>query len=716
MKQLRSFLAALFILVSPCLHADEGMWLLNLVSELNINKMHSLGCKLSAEDIYSVNKSSLKDAVVLFGEGCTAEIVSNQGLILTNHHCGYDAIQYFSTVEHDYLSNGFWAKSKSEELCMPDLSVTFLIRIEDVSKKILPKLTSKMTEAERDTAIAAVTRKLVIDAIAGTHYQADVQEYYGGNAFYLLVYEKYTDVRLVGAPPSSIGKFGGDTDNWMWPRHTGDFSVFRVYSGPDGKPAPYSKDNIPLKPKKYLPVSLKGVEKDDYTMVIGYPGSTQRYMTSYGVKELLELENPARIKVRTARLNILMADMNADPAIRIKYSDKYSRSSNYWKNSIGQDKGIVNLQVIEKKQVQEALFQNWVNADADRKQKYGNVLNTIDKTILNRKDYEQAMMYLSEALLEGSEILSLPLPFLELYGFLKLKSNDPEKLKELTNSLREKSRKFYKDYNAPTDKKVSEVMFRLFYENVKPELHPSFLTDIQKKYKGDYKKYVDNLFEKSMFADEKKLMAFLDNPKVKTIEKDPVFIASVAVAQAYWQMQDLYTSFENQLKICDRLYIAGLQEMNKDKIFYPDANSTMRLTYGKVGDYKARDAVFYDYKTTLKGVMEKEDSTNNEFIVPAKLKQLYQAKDYGIYGKNGEMPVCFTTNNDITGGNSGSPVLNANGELIGLAFDGNWEAMSGDIIYEPDVQKTICVDIRYVLFVMDKFAGAKYLVDEMTLN
>jgi len=717
MKRILSFLAAVIVTAGSYVHADEGMWLLTLINELNIKKMQDMGCKLTAEDIYSVNKSSLKDAVVIFGTGCTGEIVSDQGLLLTNHHCGYESIQQLSSIEHDFLTNGFWAKNRKEELPVPDLTVTFLVRVEDVTSKIISELNDKMKEPERDTAIAQISRKLQSEAVAGTHYEAKVEDYYEGSTFYLLVYEKFTDVRLVGTPPSSIGKFGGDTDNWMWPRHTGDFSVFRVYSGIDGKPAKYSSSNVPLKPKRFLKVSLKGIEKDDFAMVLGYPGTTNRYMTSYGVKELLEIENPGRVKIRGARQEILTKDMDADPVVRLKYSDKYSKSSNYWKYSIGQNKGLIALNVLEKKQATEDKFRAWVNADPDRKKKYGKALPLIKDAIESRKYYQQAMQYLSEAFLESTEIVTMPLASFELYSILKSQPDSAAKIKILTDQLRTKARSFFKDYNVSTDKKVAATMFKLYYTNVNEGLRPAFLTYINsKKYKGNYEKYVDQLYKKSFFDDSVRFMKFLEKPSEKILEKDEAFGVALSIAQTYWGMIDIVRGMENDVDKGNRLYIQGLKEMDSTTIFYPDANFTMRMTYGKVGDYDPRDAVHYNYFTTLKGIMEKEDTASSEFKVPFKLKEIYKTKDYSNYGKDGVMPVCFTTNNDITGGNSGSPVMNSNGELIGLAFDGNWEAMSGDIIYEPVLQKTICVDIRYVLFIMDKFAGAKYLVDEMTLK
>ncbi|HEY4785410.1 MAG TPA: S46 family peptidase, partial [Bacteroidales bacterium] len=464
-------------------------------------------------------------------------------------------------------------------------------------------------------------------------------------------------------------------------------------------------------------ISLKGVAKDDFTMILGYPGSTNRYMTSYGVKELLQVENPDRIKIRGARQEILTHDMNADPVVRIKYSDKYSTSSNYWKYSIGQDKGLVTLDVIEKKQAEEEKFRNWVNADPDRNKKYGRALPLIKDAIESRKYYQQAMQYINEALLQSTELLTLPLSCFELYTTLKGHPDSLRAINQLTDDVRVKARKFFKDYNLSTDRKIAAVMFKLYYDNVNQGLRPTFLNEINsKKYKGNYDKYVDELYKKTFFDDSVKLMRFLSNPTLKGFEKDEAFEVAISIAQTYWGMIDIVRGMEDDLNRGNRLYIEGLREMEKDKVFYPDANFTMRMTYGEVGDYDPRDAVHYNYFTTLKGVMEKEDTSNLDFIVPQKLKDLYKDRDYGVYGNNGVMPVCFTTNNDITGGNSGSPVMNGKGELVGLAFDGNWEAMSGDIIYEPELQKTICVDIRYVLFIMDKFAGAKYLVDEMTIN
>lgn len=696
--------------------ADEGMWLLPLLKQLNMDRMTEMGLNLSAEDIYDINNSSLKDAVVIFGGGCTGEIVSDQGLLLTNHHCGYGQIQSHSTVENNYLEQGFWAMSKEEELPNPDLTVTFLVRMEDVTQRINGELHDEMDENQREKVISEVSAKIEEEATNGTHYDASVRSFFGGNQFYLLVYENYKDVRLVGTPPSSIGKFGADTDNWMWPRHTGDFAVFRVYSGPDGKPAEYSEDNIPLKPRHYLPVSLKGIEKDDFAMVIGYPGGTDRYMTSYEVKELLEITHPNRIKIRGLRQDILLKDMQADEKVRIQYATKYSRSSNYWKFSIGQSKGLRDLNIYGKKQQLENRFLEWVVRESNREKKYGESLSLIEDAVNARESYEHANQYIAEALYRAIEIYRYAWSYSGLVQLLSQKEPDESEVKSMVEELKEEAKEHFKNYNAPTDRKVTAAMLELFYEDVPKEFHPEILNTIHKKYKGDYQKYVDRLFNKSIFASEEEIMDFLEKPDASTLQKDMAYTATTTVVQKLREIYFLLSQYNTDYEKGHRLYIAGLMEMQKDSTFYPDANFSMRLTYGTIGDYSPRDAVYYDYETTLKGVMEKEDPNDWEFVVSDKLKELYENRDYGRYAnEEGNMTVNFTTNNDITGGNSGSPVMNGNGELIGIAFDGNWEAMSGDIVFEPQLQKCICVDIRYVLFIMDKYAGARHLVDEMTI-
>ncbi len=694
--------------------ADEGMWLLTLLNK-NYQDMKKQGFQLTPEDVYSVNQSSLKDAVVMLGGYCTGEIVSDKGLMLTNHHCGYRTIQLHSTVENDYLKDGFWAMSLEEELVTPDLFVRFLNRMEDVTDKVNKKLNDKMTEKERKDAINEVRKTLVAKYEEKPFQHARLQSFFGGNQFFLVVYDQYSDVRLVGAPPSSIGNFGDDTDNWMWPRHTGDFCMFRIYMSPDGKPAKYAADNIPYKPRHFFPVSLAGVKKDDFAMVMGYPGGTDRYMTSFGVREVMEITNPNRIEIRGIKQEIMLKDMEASDKVRIQYASKYSFSTNYWKYSIGQNKGLRQLKIIDKKKALEARFTDWVNADAKRKQKYGETLDIIKEAYKNRRPYDNAYQYIYEVYTRGTEAISFAAEFRKLAGLLKDTEANADKIKAEIKQLKEQSADFYKNYNPPTDKKISLAMLNLYQDKIDEKFQPDIYEVIKDKYDNDIEKFVQALFGNSIFINEDRVNKFLKNPDIKVLTNDLAYKASISFEEKRDEIAQKVRTFATQLQKGSRQYIAGLMQMQDDKLFYPDANFTMRLTYGKVGDYSPRDAVDYDYYTTLSGVMEKEDPTNPEFIVPEKLKELYNKKDYGQYGMDGKMVVCFTTNNDITGGNSGSPVLNGKGELIGIAFDGNWEAMSGDIVFEPELQKCINVDIRYVLFVIDKFAGASHLVKEMKL-
>lgn len=693
---------------------DEGMWILPLIEKLNIGKMTELGLRLSAEDIYSLNRSSIKDAVVSIG-GCTAEIVSSQGLLLTNHHCGYGRIQSHSTVEHDYLKDGFWAMTKEDELPNPGMYASFLIRIEDVSDQVLENVNDGMNERERSSAINEARSAIEAKAVQGTNYRATVTDFYGGNYFYLLVSERYNDVRLVGAPPSSIGKYGSDTDNWEWPRHTGDFSVFRVYSGPDGKPAPYSKENIPLKPKYWLPVSIKDLNKGDFAMILGYPGRTQRYATSYEVDEILKIINPDRIKIRGTKQEIWMADMQANEKVNIQYASKYFGSSNYWKYSIGQNNQLKNLNVIAKKQQIENQFNSWIALNPDRKAKYGEALNLIRSAVEGRADFVNAQQYISECFNQGCEILDFNTISSRLIEALK--SGDTKQVSMVSSNLKERISTLYKDYNPPTDQKAMKAMLKLYRNDVPVKFHPDFFVDvIDKKFKGNIDKFVDDMFTRSVFASEAKLLAFLERPLLKALENDPVYLTAGSISKVNSEVSKGLSQFTENLTKGRRIWIAALKEMTPEKTLYPDANSTMRLTFGTIQDYDPKDAVTYKFYTTLQGVIDKYKPGDFEFDLPQRLIDLNNKKEFGRYASpKGYMPVCFLTTNDITGGNSGSPVMNANGELIGLAFDGNWEAMSGDIAYEAELQRTIVVDIRYVLWIMDVYAGAGHLVNEMTV-
>jgi hypothetical protein len=682
--------------------------------------MQKAGCKLSAEQLYSVNSSSLKDAIVSFGGFCTGEIISGEGLILTNHHCGYDAIQSHSSVEKNYLRDGFWAYSKDQELPNPGLFVRFLVRMEDVSQRVLSKMNDNMSEADRKKAADAEMKIIREEATKGTGFDAEVKPYFDGNEYYLCVYETYRDVRLVGTPPESVGKFGGDTDNWMWPRHTGDFSMFRVYMGKDGKPAAYSKDNVPLKPKHFLPVSTSGIKEGDFTMIFGYPGRTNRFLSSYGVKLALDISNPSVVAIRDKKLKLMKEGMDSNPAIRIKYASKYASIANYWKYFIGQSQGLNRLDVVDKKLAEETAFQQWADSDPNRKVKYGRVLADMGAAFEKIRKFRKVSTYLNEAGL-GAEIYQLALGSRGLKEALSLPDTSKKKpaaiaaaSAEMLNNMRE----FFKDYDAATDKKLFIAMMGMFKNDIVADQQPSVLTeDLPKKYKGDISKWADEVYSKSVFADSSRLKTFLSKPNLKDLEKDPAYYAANSIlTNAMTRIQPQVTPINGDIERCNRLYVEGTLMMNKDKKkYYPNANSTMRMTYGKVGSYKAKDATFYEYKTTLDGIMEKEDPTNDEFIVPAKLKEIWQKKDFGRWAENGTVPVGFIGNTDITGGNSGSPVINGNGELIGLAFDGNWEAMSGDIAFEPELQRTISCDIRYVLLMIDKYANAQNLINEMKL-
>ncbi len=711
---LLSLLLSFGLMVSAT--ADEGMWLPSLIHKLNIKDMQEMGCELDAEDIYSINSSSLKDAIVALDHGsCTAELVSKNGLLLTNHHCGFGEIQKHSTVEHDYLTDGFWAQSFEQELPNPGKTVTFLKRIEDVTDQVLAEVTGDMDFVERLKAIQKISRKIAEEADEEGKYETNVKSFFESNKYYLLVSETFKDVRLVGCPPKSIGKFGGDTDNWMWPRHTGDFCIFRVYTGPDGEPAEYSEENIPLKPNHYLPISIKGVDIGDYAMVFGYPGRTNRYKTSTGVDYTINVTNSVREQVRAVKLGIIKDYMKTSSKARIQYASKAARSSNYYKYSIGQNNGLANLKVIDKKSAIEEEFTKWVNADQTRKEKYGQALDLIKKGYANLSD-DFARSYIVESMVGGPEIFMFANKMRIIYDLLEDADKNKDRVKRVARGMKGTLDGYFKDYDAGTDQQLVAALMELYNDNVDKRFHPSVLNKVNAKYKGDFEKYADKMFSKTIFAEKEKMEAFLDSPSRKVLEKDMAFQAAKSIFAKFREIGEIVSATQPEIETGKRLFVAGLMEMNKDKVYYPDANSTLRLTYGKVLDYDPRDGVNYKHFTTLKGYAEKEIPGDSEFHVPAKLLELHNAGDYGRYADaDGTLHTCFITNNDITGGNSGSPVINGKGELIGIAFDGNWEAMSGDIAFEPDLQRCINVDIRFVLWVIDKFAGASHLIDEMTI-
>ena len=705
----------LFALCAPKVKADEGMWLPIFIERLQNVDLEKMGLKLSPEEIYSVNNSSLKDAIVSFNGYCTGEVISKNGLLLTNHHCGFDAIQNHSTVENDLLENGFWAQNMSEELSNPGFYVDFLVKIEDVTSSIIDETVIGASDLNsRNEAIRNnITKIKTSQDLSGTEW-VEVKSFFGGNEYYLFIYERFNDVRMVCAPPSSIGKYGGDTDNWMWPRHTGDFALFRVYMSPDGSGSEYSEENIPLKPKHHLPISLNGVEKEDFTMVFGYPGGTQRYLSSFGVKQALEKYNPTFVEIRTDVLDVLNKYMSEDAEIKIKYASKKARVSNYWKYFIGQSKGLKALDVYGKKVRQEQAFTDYVNSTEKNIELYGNVLS----------DMESAYKMLDEivipqvAIFEGGWRAADAISFSRSADPLvkALESEDGEAIEAAIVSLREKANEFFKEYDQEVDQKLFAAGMSAYYSISPKEYVPEVISGAMEKYKCS-PKWAKKTYKKSIFVNKERLMSFLESPSVKKIKNDPIYKLQSGILDFYFNvLSPINNEAESKLMNAERLLIKALREMYPDGDFYSDANFTMRMTYGTVNSYIAADAVTYDYYTTLEGVMAKMDNTNPEFVVPEMLVSLYESKDYGNYAnEDGELPVCFISNNDITGGNSGSPVLNGYGHLVGCAFDGNWEAMSGDIAFEPELQRCISVDARYILFIIDKFAGATHIIDELTL-
>ena len=707
---MKKFFSALLltVLIAPQAMADEGMWLLQLMRQQNLkDKMAEAGLQISVDEIYSPDAPSLKDAIGIFGGGCTGEVVSPNGLVLTNHHCGFSFIQQLSTVEHNYLHNGFWSQSYEEELPCQGIAFTFVKEIKDVTDEINARIADgRLTEEAsfQSNALAAIGKELFeADNIEGKeHMYPQLLPYFEGNKFYLVYYQKYTDVRLVGTPPNSIGKFGGETDNWMWPRHTGDFSVFRIYGDKNGNPAAYSKENVPLSTPKHLNISLSGFEPNDYAMIMGFPGSTSRYLTGDEVKQRMFQENEPRIAMRDVTLNIIREEMAKSEDIAIRYANKQARISNYWKNSIGMNKAIVDNKVVETKLANEAAFKAWAQQNGNNE--YANVVEKINACVeeANRTTY---LTTLTTELISCAEFIQR-----NLYEVKDL-FNDPKLAQDQMNA-------FYnwlhnRDYDHNIDRRIAKEVLPLYFSLTQPEERGAYLNEMYAKYKGNLSKYIDYVYDNSILANKKNFDSFMKKPSAKKFEKDPAMQLRAAVFRTYRALAEQGNEQAKVINPLHKTYLKGLMEMTNGPV-YPDANFTMRLTYGNVKPYNPKDGVIYNYYTTLKGVMEKEDPTSSEFIVPARLKELYEAKDFGQYAlPNGEMPVAFLTTNDITGGNSGSGVLNARGELIGLAFDGNWESLSGDINFDNNLQRCINVDIRYVLFVIDKFGGCKRLIDEM---
>ena len=711
-KALLSLAAALTLTAGA--RADEGMWLLPLLQKMNAGAMAELGCRLTPEQIYSINNTSLKDAIVHFGGGCTGEMISNQGLVITNHHCGYSNIQALSTPEHNYLEDGYWAMNLKEELPARGLSVTFLVSMSDVTSVIEKAYESalkankkaedkeEIAEAAMEAAAIALAEKAEAD---NPHCTARVQSFYNDNVFYLIVYKTYTDIRFVGAPPASSGKFGGETDNWMWPRHTCDFSMFRVYAGPDNEPADYSENNVPYRPKKTLGVSLKGYQDGDFTMIMGYPGRTQRFQTAAQLKQMIATQRIA-IDARTVRQDVMWDARMADPAVNLQYASKYASSSNGWKKWQGEELAFQKLNIIGREEQKEAEFNAWASAKKKRKEAYGNAIQTIADAVEASAEAEKAYTLLTESIYRIEAV-----NFAASFGsaFRRSLASGKDSTAALEDAISTISRQ-YKDYYEPLDRKEGVALFNHYLSRVKPE----DMVAIDGLDPSQVEPFVTYLFDNTAFTSEEKI-----REKIKSwsdFTDDPATMVYNAIVGAAQKLAPAMNASAGPIAEGSKAFTKGLMEWKADEPSYPDANSTMRLTYGTVKSYSPQDGVLYKHYTTLKGVIEKENNDDYEFRVPAKLHEIYVNRDYGQYAnEKGELPACFLINCDITGGNSGSPVMDADGNLIGLAFDGNWESMSSDVMFEPDLQRCICVDIRYVLLLLDKFGGAGYLLNEMNI-
>ena len=710
-------LLAFVLLLGQPVKADEGMWLPMLIGK-NYEQMKKQGFKLTPEDLYSVNKASIKDAIVSFGGFCTGEIVSKNGLIFTNHHCGYDAAASNSTPENNILDNGFYAKSFQEEKPIKGLFVRFLVRMEDVTPKVMAALVG-VEEKDKAAKIAEITKKITTDATIGTSMEADVRDIYKANQFLLFIYERFNDIRLVGIPAQSIGKFGGDTDNWEWPRHTGDFSVFRVYADSENKAAPYSVNNKPYTPKKSLPISIKGIKNGDFSMVYGYPGRTDRYLTSYGVKMATEKTNPTIVKLRDIRLKAWKEEMDKSLDTRLKLSSQYANIANYWKYFIGQTEQLKRLKINEEKQKQEEDFTKWAASSPVNV----NLIGAYKNAYAIYEPYAVHITYVNEGLLASSFIRNAN-QIGSMIKAMNARKADPAFQTQVKQNFNDLVNNYQSTYSENADKKIFAQILNSFYQDVPKSQHPKFITLISENYwKGSteatFKNYADHLWEKSNLIDPEKMRKFLSNPSLEALENDPAYLyASNLIPQDYIRNNfgSVFSDFQIEKNRLDNLYLKALTEKNKGNLAYPDANSTMRISYGTIQNYSPKDGIIYDIKTSIDGMVAKYKPGNEEFDLPKSLLEAYSKRDFREYAEAGTLPVGFISNNDITGGNSGSPVLNGNGELIGIAFDGNWEAMSGDIAFDKQYKRTISVDIRFVLWCIDVIGGAKNLIDELDIK
>jgi len=701
------------------LSGKEGMWI-PLLIEKNIVEMQSMGFELTAEDIYSINQACMKDAIMLFGRGCTGALISEKGLLITNHHCGFDQIQQHSSVERDYLANGFWAMSNEQELSTNRLKVTFLRSMEDVTDRVLENVTPEMSMNERKEII----RKNIIDirktAEENTHFTARIESFYHGNQYFLFLNEEFLDVRLVGAPPSSIGKFGGDSDNWAWPRHTGDFAFFRIYADYDNKPAEYSPNNVPYKSPYFFPISIKGIEEGDFTMVFGYPGSTFQYVPTYHIKMLTELIYPKLIDLRTAKLNVMNKYMQADRAVRIQYAAKNANLANSWKRWKGEIRGLDILDAVNTKNSYENDFFNWTNENEVRKSKYGSILSEYENIYSEYSQYRMMRDYILEYIgRAGLEPLRLSNNFYNLGTLYSITATDSEIFITEKKELYENILSYCKDLHLPVEKETMIVALKMLFETFTPDFFPDIKETIDKKYKGNIDKYIDDVFAKTIFTNETALLKVYENfnnQSVNKLKEDAIFKLYSSIREVNQnKILPRFNELQNKIDSLNRIYMNALLEFDTERVFYPDANLTLRVSYGDVSGYDARDAVYYKHFTTLDGIIEKEDSEIYDYKVPEELKELFRKKNYGIYEVNGTVPVAFVATNHTTGGNSGSPIINACGELIGINFDRAWEGVMSDLMFNPNQCRNISVDIRYALFIIEKFADAGYLLEEMKI-
>lgn len=708
------------ILLPLTILADEGMWLPNLLKMLNEKELAANGCKLSVEQIYSINKGSLKDAVVQFGGGCTGEVISDQGLVLTNHHCGFSQIQSHSSLEHNYIRDGFWAKNPSEELPNPGLTVTFIKRIEEVTTQVLNGVMDSMNAAQRDQQIQLNVKKLETEAVAGSHYTAKVKSFFYGNEYYMFIMETFKDIRLVGAPPESIGNYGGDEDNWIWPRHTGDFSIFRIYAGKDNMPAEYAKDNVPYKPAYSFPISLKGVNENDFTMVFGFPGRTQEYLSSYAVSQILEVVNPIRIKSRKIRLDIWDKYMRSNELDKIKYASKYNRLSNYYKKWTGESKGLDRFNTVDQKREFEKRFSVWCKSDQEAEKKYGNLLTELNQEYSANNKLAAAAELFTEAA-SGIELMTFANYFMPLFEKAQSKTVKPEDFEAEKQRLKSNIGGWFKNYQVNADREIAPKLLGLYLQSLPEEYKPTFLLKlVPANSYNDLNSFVNQLFEQSNFTSEEKTKALLDQlskDNIKALENEPAFDLWHKLLSAYTTtIQEAYQRSGDRIALLNKKWMQAQRVFEKNKKFYPDANSTLRLSFGKIKGYQPKNGVQYLPFTTADGILEKaKDTTVADYKANPHLIELIRKKDFGIYGVNGKLPVAFCASNHTTGGNSGSPVLNAYGQLIGTNFDRNWDGTMSDISYDPDRVRNIVVDVRYTLFIIDKFAGASHLLKEMKL-